>query len=228
METVAEVIERMRQIERSLDPRDGVACFNRVYLQVTELVAQRLTEDFFDDDAFVEQLDVIFAGLYFQNVDAAQAGNRTNRSWRPLFAAREDRTIWPFQFVLAGMNAHINHDLALAVISTCAERDTTPWTPPVHADYLRVNELLDQVESQVRRSLEPHLVKIATRHAETLKHLVGSFSVSRARDMAWASVETLWPQRGTPFFDHSVAILAQTASVVGRLLLTPVIPPPDQ
>ena len=48
---VAAVIERMRTIRDGLDPRDGVACFNRMYLQVTELIGQNLVEGFFEDNS---------------------------------------------------------------------------------------------------------------------------------------------------------------------------------
>ena len=118
---VAEVTHRMQEIRDSLDPHDGVACFNRMYLQVTELIGQNLIEGFFEDDAFVERLDVIFAGLYFQGVDSVGVDQKPNRSWKPLFDARSNRVVWPIQFALAGMNAHINHDLTLAVITTCQE-----------------------------------------------------------------------------------------------------------
>lgn len=51
---VAAVIERMRKIRDGLDPGDGVACFNRMYVQVTELVGQNLVEGFFEDNSFIE------------------------------------------------------------------------------------------------------------------------------------------------------------------------------
>jgi Family of unknown function (DUF5995) len=34
----------------------------------------------------------------------------------PLFDARHDRRTAPLQFALAGMNAHISHDLAIGVV----------------------------------------------------------------------------------------------------------------
>src|SRR2546422_10457976 len=100
--TVAEVIARMQQIGADLDPRDGVACFDRMYLMFTELVEQNLTDGFFKDRPFVERMDVIFACRYFDAVDAAAAGKRPDPSWRPLFDARSNRVVWPIQFALAG------------------------------------------------------------------------------------------------------------------------------
>ncbi|GAA1555478.1 DUF5995 family protein [Actinomadura kijaniata] len=227
MSTITDVIDRMREIDRGLDPHDGVACFNRVYLKVTERIAHELTTGLFADPPFVERLDVDFAGFYLAAVDAAVAG-RPARPWRPLFAARADRSVWSLQFALAGMNAHINHDLALAVITTCTDTGRDPDDDPIHHDFLRINEILEDVESEVRRSLEPALLKLATKDAETLKHIVGTFCVARARDLSWCSLQTLWPQRGHPFlYDNSVALLAQTVSVMGRLLVTPVTDVPD-
>lgn len=183
---VAEVVKRMKKIRDSLDPDDGVACFNRMYLQVTELVGQNLQEGFFEDAKFIERLDVIFADMYFQGVEAVEAGKKPDPSWEPLFHARSNRVIWPIQFAFTGMNAHINHDLPLAVIVTCQEFKTTPDTGSIHADYERVNDLLAKVESEVRQSFETKLLHLATKDAETLKHIVGSWSITGARELAWA------------------------------------------
>src|SRR4051812_1009560 len=109
--TVAEVIARMEAISAALPQRDGVACFNRMYLDVTEAVNARIRQGFFADAAFVTRLDVVFANLYFAAINA-MAGPRSTWpvAWRPLIDARADADIEPIQFALAGMNAHINHD----------------------------------------------------------------------------------------------------------------------
>jgi hypothetical protein len=54
------------------------------------------------------------------------------------------------------------------------------------------------------------LLHVATKDAETLKHIVGSWSITAARDLAWNNTELLWGLRNIPFlFDKSVAALAQ-------------------
>jgi hypothetical protein len=60
--TVDEVLDRMRAINVGLPRRDGVAAFNRVYLQVTESVRHGLRDGFFRDARFMQQFDVVFAG----------------------------------------------------------------------------------------------------------------------------------------------------------------------
>jgi Family of unknown function (DUF5995) len=224
-ESVEQVIERMRAIDEQLDPRDGVACFNRMYLRVTELVAQNIVDGFFEDPVFLERMDIVFAGLYFKAVDAAVPPI----PWKPLFDARHNKTVWPLQFALAGMNAHINHDLALAVIAACQERRTTPNTKPVHADYLRVNELLAAAEAEVRAEYEPEMLKLATADAETLKHVLSGFSIARARDVSWGTVLTLWHQLSVkPVYDSTLTGVALDVAAAGTVMLTPVVPPPGQ
>ncbi|MCP2274689.1 hypothetical protein SAMN04244553_2043 [Nocardia amikacinitolerans] len=225
--SVEEVIKRMRAIKTELDPRDGVASFNNMYLRVTELVGQQITEGFFKDPDFVERLDVIFAQLYFDAVDADKRGKPPNAVWEPVFDSRANRTVWPLQFALAGMNAHINHDLAVAVVKTCKERSTTPDTKPVYADYLKVNDLLAKVEAEIRAEYEPWLLKLATRDAEALKHILCSFGIARARDAAWATTQMLWIQRNNSLLlKMTMRSLEESVSTSGRMLVTPVVPPP--
>lgn len=224
-ESVDQVIQRMRAIDGQLDPRDGVACFNKMYLRVTELVGQNIVDGFFRDPEFLERMDVLFAGLYFKAVDAATPPD----AWKPLFDARDDRTIWPLQFALAGMNAHINHDLPLAVVATCKERHTSPSTKPVHEDYLLVNELLGRAEAEVRAEYEPELARLATADAEDLKRVLSTFSISRARDLSWGSAVTLWQQRPFPLsYNLTLTGMSTSVAAASTVLLTPVVPLPEQ
>ena len=69
--SVDEAIARMEAIGASVPAEDGLGCFNRMYLEVTKQVESRLGTWFFADTAFMTQLDVTFANLYFTAVDAA-------------------------------------------------------------------------------------------------------------------------------------------------------------
>jgi len=68
--TVPEVIERLRMIEAAVPRSDGVACFARLYRQVTEGVNAELGNQSFEDGRFLERLDICFAGLFFSALDA--------------------------------------------------------------------------------------------------------------------------------------------------------------
>ncbi|MFB6888551.1 DUF5995 family protein [Kitasatospora sp. NPDC056327] len=227
--STGDAVARMRGIGAGLDPRDGVACFNRAYLAVMELIGQGFAAGRFADRAFAERLAVVLANLYFDAVDAAAAGRPVNPAWQPLFEARGSRKVWPVQFVFAGMYAHVNHDLAPAVVATCIECRTTPDTPPVHADYLAVGELFVRVEAQARAEFGARIGRVAPGPAEPLEHIVSGFSVARAGEAAWAAVQTLWHQRNIrPMYEATLAAVTASTALAGRMLVTPVLAPVEE
>jgi hypothetical protein len=224
--TIDDVIGRMQSIADSVGSHDGVGWFNMVYQRVTEAVRDRLGSGFFSDDGFVEQFDIVFAGRYFAAIDADAAGRRVSAAWRPLFAQRADRRVHPVQFVLAGMNAHINHDLALAVVDTCAAAHTHPLAGTIPDDYRKINEVLEEIESKIRRPLLDDLEREFAGRSEPLLHLLTSWSIVQAREAAWVRAQVLWLLRDTrSLFDQLVAVSASTTGMTGRHLLTPLLPP---
>lgn len=219
---IADVVARMRAIAAHEPATDGAGVFNGVYLRVTEMMQDRLgTGGVFHDDAFVTDLDVRFAGFWF---DAYDAGGDKPKAWEPLFDLRARAGILPIQFALAGMNAHIEHDLPLAVVATCAARHRTPDSPGVHADYEKINGLLADVEEEIRRSFLNDVEKAVDDHLEPAAHLVCSWDIAKARDFAWLTVQALWQLRRVgPLFDAYADGLARTVGMGSRLLLTPVV-----
>jgi hypothetical protein len=216
--TMDEVLDRMRAIEAELPRRDGVAVFNRVYLEVTELIRHRLRDGFFRDPRFMEQFDVVFAGLYFESVDAAMAGAEVPRPWAPLVEARRRRKVAPAQYALAGMNAHINHDLALAVIIACGRARREPAT--VHRDYERINDLLAMVVRPIRQSFLDSLIVEAGAPLSPLADLISNWSIDAARDAAWVHARTLWKLRHTRALAAAYRrTLGRTVGLVGRQML---------
>ncbi|NUS15708.1 MAG: hypothetical protein HOY69_30660, partial [Streptomyces sp.] len=198
---------------------DGVAVFTRVYASVTEEVARRLAAGDFADRAAAGELAVRFAGRFLAAVEDDGAGRRPPAGWRPLFAMRAHPGIRPLQFALAGINAHVGHDLALAVLDTC--RATGHRLAAIEPDFDRVGEVLTAIEERIREELMPGPDLLEA--ADPLTHVVGSWSLARARDAAWAAARLLWALRDTPVaYDECVTRLDAGVGLVGRLLLTPV------
>ena len=148
--SVAGAIARMEAIGAALAAADGLACFNRMYLDVTRQVNSQLGQGFFADPAFMTQLDVAFANLYLAAAGAAGTPAAVPLAWRPLVEQRAAAGIEPVQFALAGMNAHINHDLPIAMVSTCTALATAPEAGTHFADYQKVDQLLDAAEQSIR------------------------------------------------------------------------------
>jgi Family of unknown function (DUF5995) len=219
--SVDEAISRMRQIEAALPAADGLACFNRMYLGVTQDVQSHIGQGFFADPAFLGSLDVVFANLYFDAVNAlATPPTPIPPAWEPLIAARSQTGIYPIQFAFAGMNAHINHDLPLALVQTCAQLGTAPDDGTHHDDYQKVDTLLDAAEQSVRQSFESGAALKADRHAHMVLNLVGNWSIISARDVAWDTADALWRSRGDATVEELMMNgLARTVAMASRCLL---------
>ena len=190
--SIAEAISRMEAIEAALPAADGIACFNRMYLDVTRQVNSQLGQGFFADPALMTQLDVDFANLYFAAAGAAGDPAAVPLAWRPLAQQRAAARIEPVQFALAGMNAHINHDLPLAVVSTCTALATSPEAGPHLADYQKVDQLLDAAEQSVRQSFESAPELAVDHHVSAVATLIANWSINSARDLAWTNCLLLW------------------------------------
>jgi len=221
--SVAEVIARMEAIGAADAAGDGLACFNRMYLDVTRQVNTRLGQGFFADPAFMTRLDVTFANLYFAAADAAGDPAAVPLAWRPLAERRADPGIEPIQFALAGMNAHINHDLPLAMVSTCTALATSPEAGSHYADYQKVDQLLDAAEQSIRQSFESAPELAADRHLAAVANLIANWSIAAARDLAWNNCLLLWAVRGDPVATGLVqGNLAASTALASRLLLVAV------
>jgi hypothetical protein len=195
---IGAVLARMQSIAGELAVTDGVARFNHLYLAVTRAVDAGAQTASFEDPGFMTALDVCFAGLYFDALDASAAGTQLPRCWAPVFEARADPHVAPIQFALAGMNAHINHDLALALVSTCAAQGATLDTgSAAHRDFIKVNAILAAVEAQVKAEYLTGLVGVADEVLGRIDDVIAMWSVDEARNAAWTHAQLLWEVRAT-------------------------------
>jgi hypothetical protein len=187
----------MQAAATELPLADGVSRFNHLYLEVTKSVDVAAQTATFENPGFMTALDVSFAGLYFAALDAAAAGTQLPRCWAPLFEARADPHIAPIQFALAGMNAHINHDLPLALVSTCAAKALTLATDSAqHRDFIKINATLAAVEAQVKAEYLTGLVGVADEVLGRIDDVIAIWSISEARSAAWTHAQMLWEVRG--------------------------------
>jgi len=220
---IAAVIARMEAIGAGLAEDDGVARFNELYLAVTREVATQAHAGAFADAAYLSALDVGFAGLYFGAVDLDARGAAVPHAWAPLFEARGRKGVAAIQFALAGMNAHINHDLALALNVTCDQRKVAlKRRSPQHRDFLKVNDTLERVQDRVKARYAHGLVGWADKALGRLDDVVAAWKVARARDAAWTNAEVLRTLRPVPpVRDEYLETLGRTVGLVSRALLVP-------
>lgn len=221
VDAIEAVAARMEAIAAPLAETDGVRCFNELYLAVTRAVAAESASAAFEDAAFVARLDVVFADLYFAAVDDDAAGRPLPRAWAPLFEKRAERGIAPLQFAIAGMNAHINHDLALALVATTKEfglglqRGTAQ-----HRDYLAVNRILERVQEEIKDRFTTGIVREIDRAGGRVDDAVASWSVAHARDNAWMQAQMLEGLRHSDFLRNQFLLaLGRNVGFAGRALL---------
>ena len=181
-QSIDDVLDRMETISSALPTEDGVATFNRMYHQVTRLVDVAIDQGRFGAGPFLGRLDVHFANLFFEAYAADLDGREVNDAWAPLFDNRRKPRTHPIQFALAGMNAHICHDLPSAVVLTCRELGVDP---------------VDDIKGWFSNGVVARLDEIGGR----LDDGFAMFGIHVARAGAWQVAQMLWDLADNPRLD---------------------------
>jgi Family of unknown function (DUF5995) len=224
---IKEVLARLEAIEKELPDTDGVKWFNRLYLEMTQEV-DAVPNERQAAPPFLEKLDVVFANHYFAAYGTAGTGSLPSgypfHAWKPLFEARYERGIAPVQFALAGMNAHINHDLSISVCEACTElgRDLRNNSPE-HEDYDSVNGMIAAVEKRMKKWMMTGLLKDLDRVFNPVDDVIAVWNVEAARAAAWVRAQVLWSLRELAPLRREYEEMNDSATgFAGRALLVPV------
>jgi len=223
--SIPEVVATLQAIDGLLDgTKDGLAWFNSLYLQVTVAVQARVHAGAFDDargTAFIANLDFTFANLYLSALSAWLGGRVLPQSWRVLFEQRANVDLARIQFALAGVNAHINRDLAVAIVNTCRATGVVPdHETAEYRAYTALNQTLDSLIEQAKRELMVRLPGDALPGADKVEIAIASWSVAAARETAWVNSEVLWKVRDeTILTERFMDGLDGAAELVGKGLL---------
>ena len=217
--TIAGVILRMQAIDQLLPPGDGLKWFNRLYLMVTQEVDLHPPGGAWQNPAWLTRLDVVFADFYFNAVSSFLSSAALPSAWSALFEKRYDSGIDRIQFALAGMNAHINHDLALALLQTDAELNVVPTAgSPEYADYQSINELLNNVMPAELTMLATDTLGVLAQDTGKIGRLLAFWNICRARELAWDFANHLRSLPG-PAREAALCIQDGTTGALGRAIL---------
>lgn len=217
-QSITDVISAMQQIDALLPSDDGLKWFNRLYLTVTQQVDQRPPESWRNPD-WLLRLDVTFAQLYFDAVETYLNAKDVPSAWQVLFEARSQPGIDRIQFALAGMNAHINHDLSLALLATDQQLNLVPnLVSPEHDDYLAVNDLLNSLMPATLSMLATDALGVVAQDTGKIGRLLAFWNICEARNLAWDFADHL---RILPEASRDVALNAQDkmTGALGRAIL---------
>ena len=224
VQSIADVLRTLRAIDSTCIDTDGVKWFNWLYLQVTDAVETRVggAAGGFSNAAWLAELDVQFARLYFSALNAALTSGTCPACWTVLFGCRSNVRLARIQFALAGINAHINRDLPEAIVATCKATHTAPLRgTPQYADYTSVNSTLETLIDSARKTLRVRLPGDPLPAVSQLEDVLAAWKVSAARETAWVNAEALWNLQA-PLTDNLKHSIDGVTTVIGKTLLVPV------
>jgi Family of unknown function (DUF5995) len=165
----------IREMSRRFDPLasscDHDSIFALAYLRTTEEY-RRTIEDptFFEDTAFVNHEDVVFARLYFDAFDAWHAGryDAVPPAWDIAFDAADDRSVPASGNLMLGINAHVQRDLPFTLAGIGLVKPDGSSRKPDHDRVNRfLNRINDDLYAEIARRFDP-TIEIAWRNAERL------------------------------------------------------------
>jgi hypothetical protein len=221
-QSIPDVVQVLHTIDATCIDGDGLKWFNLLYLQVTEAVQARVAQGGFSDPRFLQTLDVQFARLYFDALEAALRGATCPGCWAALLAVRADTRIARIQFALAGVNAHINHDLPQAIVVTARAIGIVPaHGTQQYGDYFAVDAVLEPLVERARQTFHVRLLGDPMPNASHVENTLAAWGLTAARKSAWNNGEILFrlpdAQLARAFLDSLDGI----ASFAGKALLVP-------
>jgi Family of unknown function (DUF5995) len=187
----------IRQMTTRFEPLasscDHDAIFALTYLRVTEEYRRTVeSPTFFDDTAFVNHEDIVFARYYFAAHDAWEAGRTAEvaPAWRVAFDAARDRSVSANGNLLLGISAHVQRDLPFVLYSIGLVK---PDGTSRKSDHDRVDEILnrvtDDVIAEVARRFDPTIDD--GNPPTTLDDFVLFQAIVSWRETAWRHAELL-------------------------------------
>jgi hypothetical protein len=187
--SVGDVVAGLSALEAFfLERRDKRGVFVAAYLPITLEIQRRIQEGRFDDNAWVAAYLVAFANLYRQALAAYDSGRLASvpKPWRIAFDAAADDSCLLLQHLLLGINAHINHDLPIALSEVTIDPDRASR----QRDHTAVNEALqvatDPVQERLARLYAPGLGLLDV-VAGVFDEQLTNFSFEKAREAAWTA-----------------------------------------
>jgi len=232
VDSVPDVIKRLEEIQSYAEAHeargqhDGVACFTYLYHRITTRVLEGIESGRFDDGEFVNLLDVVFANRYLAALRASVLSpGDVPDAWEVLFQRRAEPHITRLQFAAAGVNAHVNFDLAVAVADTCTQLESAPATGAKHQSYQEINKIFAEEMQTLREHFESTWERLIDQVVlGRVVNKMDDWIVVATRDVAWEAAEHLWNLRQRGEDEASfITKMDGLAGEAGRAVLLPVL-----
>jgi hypothetical protein len=195
----------------ALAARDPSAFFPAMYSRVTSRIGAAIAHGSFGDGPALDAFATRFATLY---LDAVHEPSRRPRSWSAAWDVAGDDRMLIVQHLLLGINAHVNHDLPLAVVAAADARGDLASIRP---DFDAVNDVLAATYVDIVADLD-RVSRWVNRVARIGGDRAFNFSLRSARAQAWSAAVRMHPldtrqrARAAAELDRVVPVLAYLIS----------------
>jgi hypothetical protein len=183
--SIDEVINRLDEIiEAECANNSCMAYFAILYRKVTVRIKEGILNNEFENNQRMEKLDVLFANRYIDAYESYSFDKPFTKSWQNAFEATKTGKLLIMQYLLLGINAHINLDLGIAVAETVGDDGELL---DFENDFNKINEILGSMIANVEAkiiSVSP-LFGLLDRFGKGREDKLVSFSINVARDGAW-------------------------------------------
>ncbi|GAC1305019.1 MAG: hypothetical protein NVSMB27_43920 [Ktedonobacteraceae bacterium] len=227
-QSIEDAIQRLVQLEQAFyDQRDRRAIFVTAYLNITRAVKLRVEENWFQDNPWATRYDISFANLYREALLAFERGDVASlpKAWRISFETAVNGTGLVFQDLVLGINAHINHDLPLALTEVTID----PERAKRYQDHTAVNQVLQAATNLLKdriSSMYAPVLSILDQAFNPLDQALTSFSIDKARESAWVDAVALANAQTDQERAAIRLSLDDQSAVLARLILAPTAPNP--
>lgn len=184
MNTIDDVLFEMDRIV-DICSRENLRAgyFAILYRLVTRRIKAGIENGEFEDNERMEHLDVRFAQRYIDAFYAYQSGQQTTSSWETAFRASESSQYVILQYLLLGINAHINLDLGIAASETMDGEELSGIKHDFDQINLILESLVDEFKSNIGKVSPVFWWLIGL--AKGKDEMFLSFSIQIAREGAW-------------------------------------------
>ena len=195
VDVIAEMEDRLADEAATCD-HDAI--FGLAYLRVTQNVKDAADKGYFADRTWLTRIDAVFAKMYFDTMDAWNAGQSASvpHAWRIALKASEDRAMSGLGDFMLNMNAHINNDFPYVLEKVgLTAADGTSHKPDHNAYNDRLDSLYHPVFDEEAARFDP---RFNDPDVGPLDELVVSSIMRGWREMVWRHAEALAATRTMP------------------------------
>ncbi len=208
-ETVQDMIDALKAYGNALEGLDEhvalfnhrasnpVSAFNSLYLKITEGVRDGLAAGTFRDPAYMARLDIEFATLYIEALQSWVTTGTAPPEWGTLFKLHASGQVHTrLEGAVLGVNAHINHDLSIALVRTInALGDGNDEAR--RADFLTINnifqdkigEIWNALINDLRNKFDRAIWNAVNRVLGNLDERIMLWAITWCRQLAWEEFE---------------------------------------